>query len=302
MRAPWLVRFVVGALGMGAAFALAACGSKQQPAAETVTIQVKGSDTMVNLAQAWAEAYNQVAPNVDVEVSGGGSGVGIAALEKGAIDIANSSRNMKPEEIEQAKSNTGKEPVEHTIGYDALAVYVHKDNPAEEISFDQLTAIFAEGGPTEKWSQIGVRIPGASGDVIVRVSRQSSSGTYEFFREHVLAKKDFKLGSRDMNGSKEVVELVANTPTAIGYSGMGYATPAVKMLRVARKAGEPAVTPSVQSTLDHTYPLARPLFMYTLGEPQGEVKRYIDWCLSPDGQKIVQESGYVPLAGGSSGS
>jgi phosphate transport system substrate-binding protein len=269
---------------------------------EHTTIQVKGSDTMVNLAQAWAEAYKQVAPNVEVEVSGGGSGVGIAALEKGTIDIADASRNMKPEEIEQAKRNTGKEPKEFTVGYDALAVYTHKDNPIDEITFDQLAQIFAEGGTTEKWSQLRVKMPGVTDDAIVRVSRQSSSGTYEFFREHVLAQKDFKLGSRDMNGSKEVVELIASTKTAIGYSGMGYATPAVKMLRVARAAGEPAVAPTVENALNKTYPLARPLFVYTLGEPQGEVKRYVDWVLSPAGQRIVEESGYVPLAAGTHGS
>src|SRR6185436_15819841 len=174
-------------------------------------------------------------PAVDVEVSGGGSGVGIAALERGTIDIANASRNMKPEEIEQAKRNTGKDPKEFVVAYDALGVYVHKDNPMSEISLDQLAQIFAEGGTITKWSQLGVKIPDGADDEIVRVSRQSSSGTYEFFREHVLAKKDFKLGSRDMNGSKEVVELVANTKTAIGYSGMGYATPGVKMLKLASK-------------------------------------------------------------------
>ena len=133
-------------------------------------------------------------------------------------------------------------------------------------------------------------------DEIIRVSRQSSSGTYEFFREHVLNKKDFKLGSRDMNGSKEVVDLVASTPGAIGYSGMGYNEPGkVRMLPVAPKQGEPAVTPTVENTLSKKYPIARSLLVYTLGEPQGEVKKYIDWTLSDAGQKIVEASGYVPL-------
>jgi phosphate transport system substrate-binding protein len=276
--------------------ALAGC-AKKAAVEEPTTIQVKGSDTMVNLAQAWAEAYKVVAPNVDVEVSGGGSGVGIAALEKGTIDIANASRNMKPEEIEQTKRTTGKDPKEHVVAFDALAVYVHKDNPIEEISFDQLAQIFAEGGTVTKWSQIGVKMPGGGDDEIVRVSRQSSSGTYEVFREHVLAKKDFKLGSRDMNGSKEVVELIGNTKTAIGYSGMGYATPGVKLLRVSHKVGEPAVAPTVENTLNKSYPLARSLLVYTLGEPEGEVKRYVDWMLSPDGQRLVQENGYVPVPG-----
>ncbi len=289
-------------LAVGVACLLQGCGGKQDAGPAHAVIQVKGSDTMVNVAQAWAEEYRKAVPTVDVEVSGGGSGVGIAALERGTIEIANASRNMKPEEIEQAKRNTGKEPKEFVVGFDALAVYVHKDNPIEEISFDQLAQIFAEGGTTKNWSQLGVTIPGVADGEIVRVSRQSSSGTYEFFREHVLGKKDFMLGSRDMNGSKEVVELVGNTKTAIGYSGMGYVTPEVKMLRVTRKAGEPAVAPTVASTLDKSYPLARSLLIYTLGEPQGEVKRYIEWILSPAGQRIVEESGYVPVVAGAQGS
>ena len=250
---------------------------------------------MVNLAQAWAEEYKKVASNVDVEVSGGGSGVGIAALEKGTIDIANASRNMKQEEIETAKKNTGKEPKEIIVGYDALAIYVHKDNPLNEITLDQIAQIYMEGGKITKWSDLGVKIPGTSSDEIVRVSRQSSSGTYEFLREHVLNKKDFKLGSRDMNGSKEVVELVGSTLTAIGYSGMGYATPAVKMLKVKKAAADPAYEPNVANTLAKTYPIARSLQVYTLGEPQGAVKKYIDWMLSDPGQKVVEASGYVPL-------
>jgi len=256
--------------------------------AAQVTIQVKGSDTMVNLAQAWAEAYKKVRPEVNVEVSGGGSGVGIAALIKGTVDIANSSRDIKPSEKEQVKKNTGKEAREFTVGFDGLAVYVHKDNPLDNITTEQLAQIFMEGGNITRWSQLGVKIPGG-GDEIVRVSRQSNSGTYEFFREHVLKNKDFKLGSRDMNGSKEVVELVAHTPTAIGYSGMGYATPQVKMLKVD------GVAPAVEKVLDKTYPIARALHLYTLGEPQGEIARYIEWILGPQGQAIVQQTGYVPL-------
>ncbi|RJP90145.1 MAG: phosphate ABC transporter substrate-binding protein [Desulfobacteraceae bacterium] len=275
---------------------LAGCqkGDEQQAKSEVTTIQLKGSDTLVNVAQAWAEAYKKVAPTVDVEVSGGGSGVGIAALVKGTIDIASASRNIKPQEMETAKRNTGKDTKDFTVGYDALAVYVHKDNPLNEISIDQLAAIFAEGGTVTKWSQMGVTIPGVSDDEIVRISRQSSSGTYEFFREHVLNKQDFKLGSRDMNGSKEVVELISNTKTAIGYSGMGYATPSVKMLCISPKPGEPACPPTIENTLTKKYALARSLHLYTLGDPEGAVKQYIDWILSVPGQKILEENGYVP--------
>jgi phosphate transport system substrate-binding protein len=284
-----------------AAGALAACGPSETGGGGGRTIiQNKGSDTMVNVAQVWAEEYRSVAPDVEVEVSGGGSGVGIAALIRGAVDIANASRDMKPQEMEAAETNTGKAPQEFTVGYDALAVYVHKDNPLDEIEIAKLAEIYVEGGSVTRWSQLGVTIPGVSDDTIVRVSRQSSSGTYEFFRDHVLEKRDFALGSRDLNGSKEVVELVSTTPTAIGYSGMGYATEHVKMLRLESEPGGPAYEPSVENTNNHTYPLARSLHLYTLGQPTGAVKDYVDWILSPAGQKIVADSGYVPLATGES--
>lgn len=270
-------------------------GDKQTPA-EKVSIQNSGSDTMVNLAQAWAEAYAQVDPAVSVEVSGGGSGTGIAALINGTVEIANSSRKVEPEELEKAKQNTGKEPIEYLVGYDALAVYVHKDNPINEITLEQLAEIFGEGGKLEKWSQLGVKNSSCSNDEIIRVSRQSNSGTYHYFREAILGKKrDFKLGSRDMNGSKDVVELVSQTPCALGYSGLGYHTPAVKMLRVAKKAGDPTYAPSIETTLNHTYPIARPLFIYSLGTPNERTKKYLDWIHSVPGQIIVKESGYVPL-------
>jgi phosphate transport system substrate-binding protein len=286
------------ALALACALIATGCkpkGDSPGASGSRTTIQNKGSDTMVNVAQVWAEDYKKAHPDVDVEVSGGGSGVGIAALTRGTIDIASASRDMKPEEKAQAKKNTGKEPKEFVVGFDALAVYVHKDNPLTEVTNEQLAAIFAEGGTVTKWSQMGVKMP-AGQDEIVRVSRQSSSGTYEFFREHVLMKKDFKLGSRDMNGSKEVVELVASTPSAIGYSGLGYNEPGkVKMLKVAAKAGQPAIEPSVATTLSKQYPIARPLLLYTLGEPTGKLKDYIDWIMSDAGQKIVARSGYVPL-------
>jgi len=293
------LRPVLAAAALVLSLLLMGCGKSESSGggdtAKKQTIQNKGSDTMVNLAQAWAEEYKKVAPDAEVEVAGGGSGVGIAALVKGTIDIANASRNMKPEEIEAAKKNTGKAPEEFIVGYDALAIYVHKDNPLNEITLDQIAQIYMEGGALTKWSDLGVTIPGASGEEIVRVSRQSSSGTYEFLREHVLHNKDYKLGSRDMNGSKEVVELVSSTPTAIGYSGMGYATPAVKMLKVKKTASDPAYEPSVANTLAKAYPIARSLLVYTLGEPQGGVKKYIDWMMSDAGQKVVEASGYVPL-------
>jgi phosphate transport system substrate-binding protein len=286
-----MLKFIFTAVAVVSLFAVG-CSRKQE--AEKRVIQNTGSDTMVNVAQAWAEEYARVAPKVSVEVSGGGSGTGIAALIEGTVDIANCSRVIEAEEIERAKKSTGKTPREFLVGYDALAVFVHKSNPIEEITLGQLGQIYGEGGRISRWSQLGVKLPGRI-DEIVRVSRQSNSGTYVYFRDAILQGRDFKLGSRDMHGSKDCVELIANTPAAIGYSGMGYATEGVKALRVARKAGEKAFAPTVEATISQTYPIARPLLMYTIGEPSGETRKYLDWILSADGQKIVEQSGYVPL-------
>jgi phosphate transport system substrate-binding protein len=279
---------LVAAAVILAVFAYAGAGGKN--------IVMEGSTTVLPIAQAAAEAFMGQNPGVEISVRGGGSGVGIAALIKGAVDIANASRNMKPEEIQAAtRNNPGRAPKETVVGHDALAIYVHKDNPLSEITLEQLAQIYVEGGTTARWSQLGVKIPGASDDTIVRVSRQSSSGTYEFFRQHVLGEKDFGMGSLDLNGSKEVVQLVGSTRTAIGYSGMGYATPAVKVLGVSTKKGERAFLPTAENTINKSYPMARSLLVYTLGEPQGEVKKYVDWILSDAGQRILAESGYVPL-------
>ena len=284
-----------------ACFALTvlSCGKKEesnQSQSQAEIIQNSGSDTMVNVAQAWAEEYKNVAPSVSVEVSGGGSGTGIAALINGTVDIANCSREMHDDEIARAQQNTGKMPQEFLVGYDALAVYVHKDNPLNEISLEQLAAIYGEGGTITKWSQLGVTVPGCESDEIIRVSRQSNSGTYEYFREAILGKsRDFALGSRDMNGSKDVVDLVAHTPCAIGYSGLGYHTPDVKMLSVSLKNGETSYPPSITTTLNKTYPIARPLFMYSLGEPTGAMHDYLTWIRSVEGQKVLADVGYVPL-------
>jgi phosphate transport system substrate-binding protein len=262
------------------------------------SIQNIGSDTMVNLAQAWAEEYAKVEPNVSVEVSGGGSGVGIAALINKTADIANTSRKLEPQEEEKAKASAHGAPAEFLVGFDGLAVFVHKDNPLTEISVEELGDIYREGGKLAKWSELGVKaIPGAKGDEIIRISRQNNSGTYHYFRETVVGKKsDFKQGSLDMSGSKDVVEQVGKTPGSIGYSGLGYATPAVKMLKVSKKKGEPAIMPSVATVMDKTYPISRPMFMYTPGAPPAHVKKYIDWTMSPAGQKIVEQTGYVPLS------
>ncbi len=285
------------ALLLAAAVLGTGCRKKTTPeSGGKASIQNIGSDTMVNLAQAWAEAYAKVEPGTSVEVSGGGSGVGIAALINGTADVANCSREMHGPELEKAKQASGKDPRRFLVGFDGLAIYVHKDNPLNEISLQELSDIYREGGTTGAWSQLGVKgIPGAKGDEIIRVSRQNNSGTYEYFKETVIGKHDFKAGSLDMNGSKDVVELVAKTPGAIGYSGLGYATPAVKILKISKAKGEPGVAPSVQTVHDKSYPISRPLFMYTPGDPAPHVKKYIDWIMSPAGQKLVEETGYVPL-------
>ena len=277
--------------------AAAAAGSDAPAQGKKQSIQNIGSDTMVNLAQAWAEEYSKIVPGVSVEVSGGGSGVGIAALINGTADIANSSRHLEPEEVEKAKKHNGKEPTQFTVGFDGLAIYVHKSNPLNEISMEDLAEIYKEGGKINKWSEVGVKgIPGSKSDEVIRISRQNNSGTYHYFRETVVGKKnDFKSGSLDMNGSKDVVEQVAKTPGAIGYSGLGYATPEVKILKVAKKKGEPGVLPSIATVHDKSYPISRPMFMYTPGEPTAIAKKYIDWILSDAGQKIVEKTGYVPL-------
>lgn len=263
------------------------------PATKTI-IKNKGSDTMVNLAQAWAEVYSN--DTVSVEVSGGGSGTGVAALINGTVDIANCSRQVKDKEKQQAKDNTGKEPIEFIVGYDALAVYVHKDNPIDKITIPQLAEIYGEDGTITKWNNLGVANSGCSSDKIIRISRQSNSGTYFYFREALLGKeRDFELGSLDLHGSKDVVEVVGRTHCAIGYSGMGYATDHVKMLKVATTSEETYYSPNLENVLAKSYPIARPLYMYSLGEPTGEAKAYLDWILSPEGQKIVQELGFVPL-------
>ena len=167
-----------------------ACEKKEQngalSSAGKVTIQDCGSDTMVVLAQAWAEHYAKIKPSVSVEVSGGGSGAGIAALINGTADIANCTRPMTKEEIRMAENNTGKEVQEYLVGYDALAIYIHKDNPLDEISIGQLAEIYGEGGTISKWSQLGIKNPGCPSDTIIRISRQSSSGTYYYFREILL--------------------------------------------------------------------------------------------------------------------
>ena len=273
---------------------LLACGCGK-PADGNAGIRNEGSDTMVNIAEAWAEEYHQEHPHIRIQVLGGGSGVGIASLIDGNCDMANTSRKMKKDEIEAVRKKRGAEPKETVVGYDALAICVNKRNPLESISIEELAELYGEQGNTTLWSQLGVPRGTLGADKIIRINRQSGSGTYAYFREAVLGKgKDLKLASVDANGSKDAVSLVSRTPSAIGYSGMGYMTSDVKTLKVSKRRGEPGVAPTVENACNGTYPITRPLQIYTIGEPTGAVKEYLDWILSPEGQKIVVELGYVP--------
>jgi phosphate transport system substrate-binding protein len=274
-------------------FILVACSRREHK-----IIQNKGSDTVVNLAQAWAEEYKKVKPDIAIAVSGGGSGTGLAALINGTVDIANSSRKMKEEERAQALKNSGKEPQEYVIGLDALAVFVHAANPLTSLSIEEIACIYGEGGKCETWADVrpGTIVQGCQENKIIRISRQSNSGTYQFFREAILGEgRDFKMGSMDLNGSREAVDLVEKTPCAIGYSGMGYISKGVKALCVSKTKDGACVRPSLETATDKTYPIARELYMYTSGTPSTDVKTYMDWTQSDAAREIIIKSGYVPV-------
>ena len=263
----------------------------------SATIRVKGSDTMIQLATAWAEAYHKVKPGVQVDPNGGGTGTGVAALQNNTCDICDASREIKKEEAEKTKSVTGKEPKEFVVAYDALAVYTNPKNPIKEISVPELREIWAEGGNIMTWDQVNPKLKGK----IVLFGRQNNSGTYDYFREHICGKtadnkqREFRPGISEMNGSSEVVENIAKTPLAMGYSGMGYKIDKVNWLKVSSKKGEPGIAPGIEVARTGKYPISRKLYLYTAGEPTGEVKAYIEWILSPTGQKIVEQEGFVPL-------
>jgi len=300
MSAP--IFWVALAIGAGVVVSSAACSdgrggqrSTDGSSSEAV-IRITGSDTMVNLVQAWAENYKQARPDVSVQVAGGGSGVGFAGLSEGILDIAAASREMKVEEMNRAKAHNGTGPQEFTVALDALAVYVHKDNPLDSISIEELAEIYGESGQIQKWSQLGITHRACKRDAIIRVGRQNSSGTYAYFREVVLGdKREYKLGSIDQSGSKDVVALVSRTPCAIGYSGMAFAVIGVKALKVSKKKGGPMVPPTTEAAISGSYPIARRLYLYTRGEPMGQTKAFLDWVLGTAGQQIVREVGFVPV-------
>ncbi len=273
---------------------LAACRPDQdhQEYTDAEVIENKGSDTLVNLALAWAEKYMEENPQVRISVTGGGSGTGIAALINGTVDIANASRAMKQEEIEAARAN-GITPVEFTVARDAIAIVVHPSNPVERLTLQQISDIYT--GKIVNWSQVG-----GEDRPIVLLSRESNSGTYLYFIEHVIRLGDpesdllFSPETLLMPSSEGISAEIRQNPNAIGYDGLGYVTPDQKLVAVASDPFSPYVLPSVETVNDGSYPISRPLYMYTAGEPQGEIKRYIEWILS-EGQAIVPELGFVPL-------
>ncbi len=264
--------------------------------AEPVThIRIKGSDTMFFVAQAWAEEYQYLVRDVAVSVGGGGSGTGFFAMLTGNVDLVNASRRISISEMERAQG-LGMNPVEHVVGFDALAVYTHKDNPLKSISLSQLGEIFGRGATTKKWTDLGIKVPGCKGQEIVRVGRQNSSGTYVYFRSQVLRqKRNYDLGILDLLSSRDVVRLIEKTPCAIGYSGLAYATPDVRMACVAQEDEAPCVVPSIASASDRSYPIARPLFMYSKDKPTGTIKAYLNWISSDEGQCILKKNGYAPV-------
>lgn len=256
-------------------------------------IQNKGSDTIVNLALAWAEEYREINPKISIAVTGGGSGTGIASLINGTVDIANASREMKDKEIAAALEN-GVEPVEFTVAIDALAVIVHPDNPVDRLTIDQLSDIFT--GRITNWQELG----GHDAPIVI-LSRETNSGTHVYFLEEVVRKgnkenKDiFAPQTLLMPSSEGITSEIRRNPKAIGYDGLGYVTEHEKVIAIAKDSQSPYVLPTVQTGANGSYPIARDLYMYTAGHPKDVIADYIDWIRGPEGQKIVADLGFVPL-------
>lgn len=269
--------------------------SDPSPDSSAIYIENKGSDTMVNLALAWAERYQNKNADVRISVTGGGSGTGIAALINGTMDIANASRQIKQEEIDDAQSN-GINPVEFVVARDAIAVVLNPGNPVNQLTLKQVSDIYS--GKIVNWSEVG-------GDdrPIVRLSRETNSGTHVYFLETVLRlgnSEDETLFSMDtllLPSSEGIIVEVRQNPNAIGYDGLGYVPDDLKVIAIAEEEGGAYVLPSIPTVNDKTYPIARDLYMYTDGEPTGVIKEYLEWILSEEAQEIVAELGFVPVGG-----
>lgn len=272
------------------------CTSKPAPAAATdptFYIENKGSDTIVNLALAWAEAYQVKHPEVRISVTGGGSGTGIAALVNGTVGIANASRKIKDEEVLEARSK-GIEPVEHLIARDAIAVIVNPANPVSALTLQQIADIYS--GKIRNWAEVG-----GEDRPIVKLSRETNSGTHVYFLETVLrmgSKEDKTLFAVDtllLPSSEGIIAEVRDNPNAIGYDGLGYVPEDLKMIAIASQAGAAYILPGIDSVNNKSYPIARDLYMYTNGEPVGAIADYLHWILSAEAQEIVIELGFVPV-------
>lgn len=251
-------------------------------------ITVKGSDTLVILAQKWAEVYMSKKAETQIQVTGGGSGIGFAALQNNATDLANASRKIKAGEIAECIKAFGKRPTEYKVCLDGLSIYVASDNPVKELTVDQLMLIFT--GKIKNWKEIG-----GNDAPITLYSRENSSGTYEFFKEHVLQGKDFAASAQTMPGTAAVLQAVAKDKNGIGYGGAAYGAGA-KHLAVKKTESSPAIEPSEETVVKGTYPIWRYLYVYVNPAlDKGELSSYLNWIRSDDGQKVVKDVGYFPL-------
>jgi len=256
-------------------------------AAQSDSIQIKGSDTMVNLGQAWAEKFMEENPNTSIAVTGGGSGTGVSSLINGTCDIAETSREMEQKEIDQAKQK-GIDPKKITVALDGLAVVVNPKNPVSNLTMQELKDIFT--GKITNWNQVG----GKDGKITI-LSREVNSGTHVYFKEHVLNKTEFATTALMLPSSQAIADEITGNPNAIGYYGMGYISPEQKAIKVAKDKESPYIEPTIDNVKNGSYPISRPLFMCTKGEPTGIIKSFIDFVLSAEGQKIVTEIDFVPV-------
>jgi phosphate transport system substrate-binding protein len=259
-------------------------------------ITVKGSDTVLVLGQRWAEEYMKQHPETTIQVTGGGSGVGLAALVNGTTDIANASRAIKAAEVEKA-NKAGFYPEEYKAALDTLAIVVNSQNPVKELTVKQLMGIYV--GKINNWKEVG-----GNNQVIIRYSRESSSGTYQFFKEHILKNQDYAPDCQTLSGTSAVTNAVSKDPAGIGYGGAAYflGQQALRVISVKKDDKAEAVNPvKADGKLDYDaawsgrYPIWRYLYMYTGFKAKGAIKEYIDWIQGPDGQKLVEEVGYIPL-------
>jgi len=264
--------------------ALAALVAPALAAAGTVT--VKGSDTMVILAQRWAEDYMKKNPSKKVQVTGGGSGTGIAALVNGTTDVATASRTIKDAEAAQVKAKFNAAPVETVVARDGVAIYVNDGNPVTQLTIDQVKGMYL--GDIKNWKEVG----GKDAPIVI-YSRENSSGTYVFVKEHVLGNQDFAAEAQTLPGTAAVVNAVAKEANGVGYGGAAYAK-GVKEVKIVGKDGQ-AYLPNAENVKSGKYALSRPLHMYTRGAPAGEAKEFIAFCLSSAGQGIVTQVGYYPI-------